>query len=220
MSDKGREARAELAGLYAITDPILTPPESIVEKVRGAIIGGARIVQYRDSISHYALRRRQATALLRLCGEHGVPLIVNNDVALARSVGAHGVHLGRDDMRASEARSLLGDDAIIGISCYNDFKRAEKARNAGADYVTFGSFFTSTIKPRASVAELKLLTRARRFVALPICAIGGITAENAALLIRAGADLVAVISGVFGQPDPGTAARRIAALFKSEAICD
>lgn len=220
VSDKGREARTALAGLYAITDPVLTPPESIVDKVQLAILAGARIVQYRDDVSHQKLRQRQAAALVRLCDEHGVPLIVNNDVGLARTVGAHGVHLGRDDMRVSEARALLGDHAIIGISCYDDFTRAEQAREVGADYIAFGSFFASTIKPKAPIAELELLTRARRVIGPPVCAIGGITAENAAPLIRAGADLVAVVSGVFAQPDPQTAARRIAALFESEDVND
>jgi thiamine-phosphate pyrophosphorylase len=206
------------AGLYAITDPVLTPSVSIAEKVKLAILGGARMVQYRDNASQYAQRERQAAALVRLCNEHRVPLIVNNDVGLARQIGAHGAHLGRNDMRLSEARALLGRQTIIGVSCYDDFTRAEQAREAGADYVAFGSFFASTIKPEAPVAGLDLLTCARCVLELPVCAIGGITADNAAPLIRAGADLIAVASGVFAQPEPKSAARRIAALFEDEHI--
>ncbi len=206
------------AGLYAITDPVLTPSASIAEKVHLAILGGARMVQYRDDASHDAQRERQAAALVRICNDHHVPLIVNNDVWLARKVGAHGVHVGRNDTRPHEARTLLGRQAIIGVSCYDNFTRAEQARAASADYVAFGSFFASTIKPEAPVAGLDLLTRARRILELPVCAIGGITADNAAPLIRAGADLIAVASGVFAQPDPKSAARRIAALFEDERL--
>ncbi len=205
-------------GLYAITDPILTPSASIAEQVKLAILGGARMVQYRDNACPYAQREWQAAALMRVCNEHRVPLIVNNDVELAHKVGAHGAHLGRNDMRLREARALLGRHSIIGVSCYDDFTRAEQARQAGADYVAFGSFFASTIKPGAPVAGLDLLTRARRVLELPVCAIGGITADNATQVVCAGADLIAVASGVFAQPDPKSAARRIAALFEDEQI--
>jgi thiamine-phosphate pyrophosphorylase len=203
-----------LRGLYAITDPVLTPPNAIVEQVEQVILGGARLVQYRDkSTVDQALRKRQAAALARLCDDYGVLLIINDHVELAHEVGAHGVHLGVDDMRIREARTLLGEDALIGASCYNDLGRAQRARDNGANYVAFGSFFPSPSKPRATRVEPDILGLARRRLAMPICAIGGITADNAAPLIRAGASLLAVISGVFAQPNPQLAAHKLAALL-------
>lgn len=218
MPDAHFEAHAALVphGLYVLTDPALTPPESIVDKVRQAILGGARMVQLRDKPADHAMRRRHAAALLQLCDEHRVPMIINDDVELARAAGAHGVHLGKDDMSPKQARAMLGARAIVGVSCYNDFHRAEAAYAQGADYIAFGSFFPSAIKPEAPNADTALLQRARRALSIPICAVGGITAENAAPLIQAGATLLAVISGVFAQPDPTTAASRIASLFAGE----
>ncbi len=212
-----RQAQPVPHGLYAITDPDLTPPESIVEKVRLVILGGARMVQYRDKTADRALRRRQAIALARLCNDYRIPLIINDDARLARAVGAHGVHLGMNDMTIAEARSILGDAAIIGASCYNDFTGAENAWRSGADYIAFGSFYPSLIKPQAVTADLELLRRGRRTLKIPVCAIGGITANNAASLIQAGASLVAVISGVFAQPNPRTAAHDIAVHFRAES---
>jgi thiamine-phosphate pyrophosphorylase len=205
-------------GLYAITDPGLTPPASIVDKAKLAILGGACMIQYRDKTADWVVRQRQAMALARLCNNYRIPLIINDDARLARSVGARGVHLGMNDMTIAEARSILGDAAIIGASCYNDFARAENAWRGGADYVAFGSFYPSLTKPQTITADLELLRHARRILGIPVCAIGGITAENAALLIRAGATLVAVISGVFAQPDPRTAARNITRCFAAE-VC-
>jgi thiamine-phosphate pyrophosphorylase len=204
-------------GLYAITDPTLTPPEFIIEKVEQAILGGARMVQYRDKIADGARRQRQAAALLKLCNHYRIPLLVNDDVDLVRAVGAHGVHLGLDDATIREARTILGKDAIVGASCYDDFARAERACKAGADYVAFGSFFHSPTKPFAAKAGMDLLRRARRRLEIPVCAIGGITAANAAPLVEAGADLIAVISGLFAQPDPRQTAQVFATLFNNAA---
>ncbi len=207
------KVQAAPRGLYAITDPALTPPEAIVAKVERAILGGARLVQYRDKSNSSTLRQSQARALLDLCNRHHIPLIVNDDVDLAGAVHAQGVHLGSDDTTIDEARAALGPYAIIGVSCYNDFSRAQWAWRKGADYIAFGSFFPSPIKPEAVSANLDLLRRARRELELPVCAIGGITVDNAAPLIRAGADMLAVITGVFAQPDPHAAAQAFAALF-------
>lgn len=179
-------------------------------------MGGARLVQYRDKTATNAARRRQATALLGLCNRHQVPLVINDDVALARAAGARGVHLGRDDMSIRDARALLGEDAIIGASCYNDFARAERACKEGADYITFGSFFGSPTKPHAVTADLDLIRRARRHLRIPVCAIGGITIDNAPSLLEVGADLLAVVSGLFAQPEPRLVARAFAALFDRE----
>jgi thiamine-phosphate pyrophosphorylase len=202
-----------LTGLYAITDTTLTPGGALIPAVAAALRGGARIIQYRDK-SHDAARRREEAAVLNaLCTEHGALLIINDDVQLAADIGAAGVHLGRDDAALPAARKRLGNDAIIGVSCYNQLTRAQAAAEQGADYVAFGRFFPSRTKPDALAATPELLRAARHALALPLVAIGGITPDNGGLLIDAGADMLAVIHGVFGQPDIEAAARRFAALF-------
>ncbi len=199
-------------GLYAVTGEA-SSPEELVDRVARAIHGGAVLIQYRDKSGDAAQRQREAAALLELCRSTEVPLIINDDVALARLIGADGVHIGKDDIPLAEARVALGQEAVIGVSCYNSLERALQARDAGADYVAFGSFFPSSTKPAAVRADPDLLRAARSRVDLPIVAIGGITPENGAQLIAAGADLLAVIHGVFGVPDPEHAAHRYAALF-------
>lgn len=200
-------------GLYVLTDPHLTPDAQLVPAVAQAIAGGAVMVQYRDKSEDADRRHWEAQDLVHLCRPLGVPLIINDDVALARAVGAAGVHLGRDDADVAQARAILGPGAIIGVSCYNELDRAVQAQAAGADYVAFGSFFSSSVKPQAVRATPDLLRQARRHLTIPIVAIGGITADNAAPLIAAGADLLAVISDVFGRRDIRAAAARLAALF-------
>ncbi|HSR65937.1 MAG TPA: thiamine phosphate synthase, partial [Xanthomonadaceae bacterium] len=151
-------------------------------------------------------------ALRALCADAGVAFIVNDDVELARATDADGVHLGEHDARPDAARARLGPDAIIGGSCYADLDRAEAAARAGASYVAFGAFFPSPTKPLARRATPELL-RAAACLGLPRVAIGGIRPDNAAPLVAAGADLIAVISGVFAAPDPAAAARACADLF-------
>ena len=200
-------------GLYAITDTALLTDKVLVERVEQAIRGGATLIQYRDKQLSPGERHQQAAALAGLCGKHGVPLVINDDVMLAVAVGAAGVHLGEHDTDLQAARRQLGPDAIIGVSCYNRVDLAVQAAGNGADYVAFGRFFPSNTKPGAVQATPALLIGARQAVDLPIVAIGGITPENGRELINAGADMLAVIHGVFGQPDVEAAARRYAALF-------
>jgi thiamine-phosphate pyrophosphorylase len=203
-----------LRGLYAITDGALIPADRLVEAVSHAIAGGAVLVQYRDKTSPPQLRRAQALALQTLCEARDVPLIINDDVELAVHCGAAGVHLGRDDPDPAQARARLGPGAIIGVSCYADLERARAAAAAGADYLAFGRFFPSSTKPGATPADPELLRVARRELELPLCAIGGITPANAPQLLEAGADLLAVIQGLFGQPDVRAAAARFQMLFR------
>ena len=200
-------------GLYAITDRRLIPEAELVERVRKAIDGGAAIIQYRDKSSGQARRLEQAAALAALCSARQVPLIINDDIELAAAVNADGVHLGIDDTSISTARAQLGEDAIIGVSCYNRLERAVEAVDAGADYVAFGRFFASKTKPNAVTADIDLLVAARQQLRVPIVAIGGITPDNGAALIAAGADYLAAIDGVFGQADVYAAAQGYAALF-------
>jgi len=212
MSTKPR-----IHGLYAIADTRYVLPGLLVEAVEQAIAGGAKWIQYRDKImnagSQNERRWRQATALKQVCVQHGVRLLINDDVELALQIGADGVHLGRDDCPLGEARTYLGDGAIIGISCYNELARALSAQAQAADYVAFGCFFPSRTKPDAVRASPALLREAKRVLRLPIVAIGGITPENGASLIKAGADALAVIEGVFKQTDIRQAALRYAGLF-------
>jgi len=208
----GRPARARrLAGLYAVT-PDLADTALLVARVEAALEGGAGAIQYRNKTADAALKRAQAAALVRVRAMRGALFIVNDDVALAAAVGADGVHLGEDDGGIAAARAILGPDRIIGVSCYDDFARAEAAAAAGADYVAFGSFYASSVKPGARRADFALLGRAAS-LGVPVVAIGGITAANARELKQAGADAVAVISAVFGAPDVEAAARAFAGIW-------
>ena len=198
-------------GVYAITDG---PRRDLIAAVEAALAGGAAVVQYRDKSSEHDRRRVEAQALKEACDGHGVPLIVNDDVDLAVQIGAAGVHLGEDDGDFAIARERLGVDAIIGVSCYDSLDRAHAAAEAGADYLAFGSFFASPTKPNARRATVELL-RAAKSLGPPIVAIGGITSDNASPLIDAGADFVAVISGIFAVDDVEQATRRYTTLFQN-----
>jgi thiamine-phosphate pyrophosphorylase len=193
-------------GLYAITDSRLTPGTSLLERVDQAIAGGATVIQYRDKLASDSERYTQASGLAELCHRRQVTLIINDDAALAAAVGAHGVHLGKSDCTVEAARTRLGNDALIGVSCYNRMERAREAVAQGASYVAFGRFFASRSKPDAQPADTGLLSTARRELDVPVVAIGGITPDNADTLIAAGANLLAVIHGVFGQSDVQAAA--------------
>lgn len=197
-------------GLYLIT-PDEGDTARLRDRVRG-VIGQAALLQYRNKGADGALKREQVGALLPVCRDAGVPLLVNDDWRLAKDLGAAGAHLGEDDGELRAARALLGDDAILGASCYDDIGRAESAASAGASYLAFGAFFPSPTKPNARRAAPELL-QASVHLGLPRVAIGGITPDNARQLVEAGADLIAVISGVFDAPDPGAAARAYRACF-------
>lgn len=200
-------------GLYAITDAALLPDDRLVTAVEQALLGGARLVQYRDKSSDGARRLTQARTLNALCRRHDVPLIINDDVELAAQIGAAGVHIGKDDPALATARARLGATALIGVSCYDCLALALDAERAGADYIAFGAFFPSPTKPAEIQAPLGLLREAKITLTVPIVAIGGITPDNAPSLLNAGADALAVVSAVFAQPDIQAAARRFAALF-------
>jgi len=205
---------ARLRGLYAITDAALMPRHRFSGQIEAALAGGARLIQYRDKSADHRQRLFQARLLAMLCRNHGATLIINDDIDLAAASGAHGVHLGRDDAPLEAARERLGPDAIIGLSCYASLACAHRAQAEGADYVAFGSFFPSPTKPDAARAPVDLLGRACRSLSVPVAAIGGITAANGAELVRAGADMLAVISSVFGAEDVRGAAAAVAALFQ------
>ncbi len=207
--------RRLIRGLYAIT-PEQHDTAALLRQVRLALQGGVRVLQYRNKQGGSSLRLEQAQALLDLCREFSVPLIVNDDAQLALQIDADGVHLGGEDGSVEVARRMLGDSKMIGVSCYNRIELAHRAEEAGADYVAFGAFFASTVKPLAPVADLELLRMAAAEIALPKVAIGGISADNGAQLLDAGADALAVISALFGATDIRQAAREFTNLNFSE----
>ena len=195
-------------GLYAITQTDNKSGDIIINEVEAAIRGGAVIVQYRDKNPADALIL--ARELVKICHRHKVPLIINDDVELAARVGADGVHIGKEDGAIALARMRLGKDAIIGVSCYDLVERALDAQGQGATYIAFGRFFPSSSKPLAAPARIETLQQAKRLLDIPIVAIGGILPENGAQLLAAGADLLAVIGGLFdSQPEQSARAYRV-----------
>ena len=202
-----------ISGLYAVT-PDVADTAVLLAKTQAALAGGARLLQYRNKTADENLRREQAAALRELCRRYDALLIINDHVELAREIDADGVHVGADDAGVAAARTRLGQGKIIGATCSSDLQRARAATAQGADYVAFGSFFASAVKPSAVRAPLALLQQARREVAVPVVAIGGITLDNAAQLIAAGADAVAVISALFAAPDVEVATRKFCRLLQ------
>ena len=198
---------AVLRGLYAVTDTTLLADGRLLPWVDAALAGGARLVQYRDKSGDSIRRREEAAVLKVLCGYYGAQLIINDDLALAEELEV-GLHLGREDGSLQEARRTLGRDAIIGATCHASPVFAEEAAAAGASYLAFGRFFQSVTKPGAPGATPALLEQLRRRFSLPLVAIGGVTLHNAPQLIGAGADLLAVVNGLFGASSPTEVERR------------
>lgn len=200
-------------GLYLIT-PDEPDTARLLAKVAPLLGEGVAWLQYRNKAAGAGLRREQAAALQALCAPAGVPLLVNDDVALAMAIGAAGVHLGEDDGDIAAARSLLGPDATLGASCYDQLELARRAVAAGASYVAFGAFFPSTSKATTRRASPALLRDAAGLGVARV-AIGGITPDNAGPLVAAGADLLAVIGGVFDAADPVAAVHAYTRCFPS-----
>lgn len=201
-----------ISGLYAVT-PDEQNTGVLVAKVEAALQGGVSVLQYRNKLANHKLQTQQARALLPLCRQYHVPLIINDSIKLCLTLDADGVHLGADDGNLSEARARLGADKIMGASCYNRFDLALTAQQAGADYVAFGACFASSTKPHAPVAELDLFARAKSELAIPSVAIGGITLENAKLVTTAGATSIAVINAIFSADDVKLTTQQFAQLF-------
>lgn len=206
------KAPLKLRGLYAVT-PDDEQTSRLTALVEAALLGGVRLVQYRNKLAEPKLKHSQAAELLNLCRAHGARLIINDDLPLALALDADGVHLGRDDGDLGAARAALGPDKLLGVSCYADLGLAASAAAAGADYLAFGSMYASATKPDAPPAPLALLGEARRRYGLPIAAIGGITLSNAEQTVAAGADLLAVVSDLFGAGDIAARAQEYARLF-------
>lgn len=205
--------RLGIRGLYAIT-PDVADTASLVAMTQQVLAGGSRMVQYRSKTRNAALRLEQARSLADLCSKFGVPLIINDYLDLALEVGADGVHLGREDTSLTDARRELGNEKIIGISCYDRLDYAVEAECHGADYVAFGAFFASATKPAAVRASVDLLRQAKRELHIPIVAIGGIIPDNAVQLIQEGADALAASNAVFNAWNIRVAAERFSGLFR------
>ena len=200
-----------IKGLYAVT-PDGLGTELLCKKVTAAVQGGASMVQYRNKAADAGLRLRQATALLALCRSHGVPLIINDHLDLCAKIDADGLHLGATDCDLGAARRLLGEHKILGASCYNRLDLAIQAEQAGASYVAFGACFASNTKPNAPVASHVLFTQAKH-LNIPLVAIGGITLQNASVLIQQGANAIAVINAIFNANDVKSTTQQFSQLF-------
>ena len=198
-------------GLYAITQTEHKSDTQILNEVEQIILGGAVVLQYRDKRQNKSIKL--AEQLLSLCRQYTIPLIINDDIKLAQAIDADGVHLGKEDGTVLQAREILGNNKIIGVSCYNNLEIALHAAQQGANYVAFGRFFSSSTKPLASPADIQTVIKAKQLLTVPIVAIGGILPNNAALLLNAGADLLAVIGGLYTK-HPKESAQAYSCLFQ------
>ncbi len=204
---------SKLRGLYAVT-PDMADGALLLARTEAVLSGGCRILQYRDKISDKPEQLARAKALRTLTRRFGATLLVNDDIALASLIDADGLHLGRDDGNLRAARAILGPDKILGASCYADFQAAAVASAAGVDYIAFGAAYPSPTKPDAPRAEPALFSRAAGELPVAVCAIGGITLDNAPPLIEAGTDLIAVITDLFSAPDIAARAAQFQKLFE------
>ena len=200
-------------GVYAITDCVNLSHNELLEKTETILGNGATLFQYRDKENHYENKLEFANELKSLCKHYNIPLIINDDIQLAKEITADGIHLGRHDHDIKTAREQLGP-VIIGVSCYNEFDRAIKAKEEGADYIAFGAFYPSPTKPNAVTANIELLTKAKIETGLPVVAIGGITPENGKVLLDQGADYLAIISGLYSAKDTKKAIHTYTRLFE------
>jgi thiamine-phosphate pyrophosphorylase len=175
--------------LYALTDEKLENIESFVETL---LSEGVRVIQLRDKTLSDRELEPTAKRLLEMCREREAKLILDDRVELVKEIDCHGVHIGKDDMRLKEVREFLPEDKIVGVSCYGNVKYAQKMRDDGATYVAFGSFFYSNTKPTSNIVSKSVLIEAKQVLDIPICVIGGITAENISVLSEA--DMFAVVS--------------------------
>ena len=198
--------RASLRGLYLIADAALLPVRDPGGAVAPLLAAGVALVQYRckreTARARGIDRHAQAASLQSACARAGAPFIVNDDIELARAIGADGVHLGGADAPPSHAREYLGRDRLIGVSCYASGTRARQAVHAGADYVAFGAVFASPTKPHAAHVAPDVLRALAARAPLPVCAIGGIRPDNARTVLCCGVEMIAAASGILQADDP------------------
>ncbi len=201
-----------LKGLYIVT-PDWDETDKLVWATEQALQGGASIVQYRHKNATPELRREQAGALLPLCRRFGKPFIINDHLDLCLELDADGLHVGGTDAPVAQVREELGADKIVGASCYGDLDLAERAWREGATYVAYGGFYPSRVKKYPVTTPVSIIADSHARIALPLCVIGGMTAENSAPLVQAGAEMVAVISSVYFADHPRDEAARLARMW-------
>jgi thiamine-phosphate pyrophosphorylase len=204
-------------GLYLVT-PDWDDTARLLDATEQALAAGVGLLQYRHKTASEALRYEQAGKLLALCRRHGVPLIINDHIAMCRDLGAEGVHVGGTDASVAEARAALGAGKMVGASCYGELQRAHDAAAAGASYVAFGGFYPSRVKKYAVTTPPQIVGEARAALTTPVVVIGGMTPHNAAPLVAQGAHMVAAISSVYQASDAGQAVRAFRALFGETAL--
>lgn len=185
-----------LQGLYAITDELLTPHHTILDQAAAALQAGVTILQYRNKSGTDSEVTPVCIELQRICRKHGAIFVINDRLHVARAIGADGLHVGIEDMDFSQARRTF-PQGIIGVSCYGSIDRALAAQDAGADYVAFGSFFSSPTKPSSAVVPMTVLSRAKEVLSIPVCAIGGINLANIHEIAAHGPDMISMVSAVF-----------------------
>jgi len=200
-------------GLYAITDPRLLPSERLIASVESALRGGARVIQYRDKTASDIERVKNAQSLRDLCANYQAPLIINDDLNLCLRINAGGLHLGKSDGDIAHARSKLGDEKLLGVTCHSNLVYAQHCIQQGVDYCAFGRIFPSITKPNAPHCSQDTLQLATK-LASPSVAIGGITTENAPSIIATNIHSIAVIQGLFGHQDIEATARIFSSFFK------
>jgi thiamine-phosphate pyrophosphorylase len=199
------------SGLYLIT-PDDTDTQRFLKRVIPLLNPNIAILQYRNKLADLQQQLEQSNVLLTECRRLGIIFIINDNIVLAKSIQADGVHLGEHDGTIAYARQQLGGGAIIGASCYNSLASAQKAANDGADYIAFGAVYASATKPQAQQANLAIFSQAAH-LQIPMVAIGGLTPDNAARTIAAGANFIAVIGAVFDAPDPAKAINAFISYF-------
>ncbi len=200
-------------GLYGITHHDALSQQQLADDVEAAFKGGMQVLQYRDKTSNANDKKQRADLLLEICKHFQKPLIVNDDPLLCKKVGAHGVHLGQSDSAIKEARSLLGETCLIGVTCHNLPLLAQQAQTQGASYIGLGRFFPSQTKSEAPLASIDCIAEVKKVCSLPLVAIGGITLDNACSLIDAQVDALAVINGLFSAENIESRAQQFSNLF-------
>ncbi len=199
-----------MSQLYVLTDSNLTPESSIFEQVSELLSSGVKFVQYRNKNKSYNLNL--LSNLNKLCAKFEAKFIIDDDALLAHEIGASGVHIGKDDISLNEARKILGQKAIIGVSCYADLERALTAQNGGASYVAFGAMYTSPTKPNAPLCPHEIVIEAKKILKIPVCVIGGINANNITNISNLNPDLIAIVSAAW---EGGEIAKNISNLKSS-----
>lgn len=206
-----------ISGLYAIT-PDETNTDLLLSKIEAALQGGISVLQYRNKLASHKLKIQQAGEILPMCRKYQVPFIINDSVKICMTLDADGVHIGAYDGCLAEIRARLGSGKILGASCYNRYDLAQAALHSGANYVAFGACFASRTKPDAPVASLDLFKLAQAQLNIPAVAIGGITLDNASLVIEAGASSIAVINAIFNASDVKLTTQHFVQLFNDKNL--